>query len=103
LTIIGIADNMKAQGGVLMETMNISLPDPLKQFVDSQVASGAYSSASEYIRRLIREDQERRQREEVDRKLLEALDAGPSTPLTAEDWQDIRREVRRRAAKRAGQ
>jgi antitoxin ParD1/3/4 len=86
-----------------METMNISLPDPLKRFVDSQVAAGAYSSASEYIRRLIREDQERRQREEIDRKLLEALDDAPPTPLTADDWDDIRREIRRRAAKRAGQ
>jgi antitoxin ParD1/3/4 len=86
-----------------METMNISLPDPLKQYVDSQVAAGAYSSASEYIRRLIREDQERRHREEIDQKLLEAMDGGPSTPLTPQDWADIRREVRERAAQRAGQ
>jgi antitoxin ParD1/3/4 len=86
-----------------METMNISLPDPLKQFVETQVAGGAYSSASEYIRRLIREDQERRQREEIDLKLLEALDSEPSTPLTPEDWDAIRREVHQRAAQRKKQ
>jgi len=86
-----------------METMNISLPEPLKEFVDQQVAAGAYSSASEYIRRLIREDQERRYREEIDQKLLAAIDSGPSTPLTRKDWEDIRREVRQRAARRAGQ
>jgi antitoxin ParD1/3/4 len=86
-----------------METMNISLPDPLKQFVETQVAAGAYSSVSEYIRRLIRDDQERLQREEIDQKLLAALDSGPSTPLTGEDWEDIRREVRQRAAQRTGQ
>jgi antitoxin ParD1/3/4 len=86
-----------------VETMNISLPDILKDFVDTQVASGAYSSASEYIRRLIREDQERRHREEIEQKLLEALDAGPSTPLTPGDWEDIRREVRQRAARRSRQ
>lgn len=84
-----------------METMNISLPDPLKQFVDNQVATGAYSSASEYIRRLIREDQERRHREEIDLKLLEAMDGNPSTPMTDKDWDDIRREVRQRAAQRS--
>jgi antitoxin ParD1/3/4 len=86
-----------------MESMNISLPGPLKEFVDSQVAAGAYSSASEYIRRLIREDQERSQREEIDQKLLEALDEGHSTPMTPQDWEDIRREVRQRAARRAKQ
>ena len=38
-----------------VESMNISLPEPLKQFVDGQIAAGRYSSASEYIRELIRE------------------------------------------------
>ena len=35
-----------------MQSMNISLPDPLKQFVDGQIAQGRYSSASEYVREL---------------------------------------------------
>jgi len=42
-----------------MQTMNISLPDKLKEFVDHQVGSGRYSSVSEYIRVLIREDEKR--------------------------------------------
>jgi antitoxin ParD1/3/4 len=58
-----------------LDTMNISLPPTMKEFVEQQVATGAYRSASEYIRRLIRQDQERRQNEDIDRKLLEALDA----------------------------
>ena len=33
-----------------MQTMNISLPEPLKDFVDRQIAAGRYSSASEYLR-----------------------------------------------------
>jgi len=37
-----------------MQTMNISLPDPLKNFVDHQIAEGRYSSVSEYIRELRR-------------------------------------------------
>jgi antitoxin ParD1/3/4 len=82
-----------------METMNISLPGPLKEFVDNQVPAGAYGSASEYIRRLIHEDQERGQRAEIDHKLLEAIDERPPTPLTPQDWEDIRREVRQRAGK----
>ena len=39
-----------------MQTMNISLPDQLKEFVDDQVGSGRYSSVSEYVRELIRDD-----------------------------------------------
>jgi antitoxin ParD1/3/4 len=42
---------------ILMETMNISLPDNLKGFVDSRVKTGSYSSVSEYVRDLVREDQ----------------------------------------------
>lgn len=42
-----------------MSTMNVSLPEPLKAFVDAQVARGAYGSTSEYVRELIRRDLER--------------------------------------------
>lgn len=42
-----------------MSTMNVSLPDALKSFVDEQVASGGYSTSSEYVRELIRKDQDR--------------------------------------------
>jgi antitoxin ParD1/3/4 len=38
-----------------MQTMNISLPDPMKHFVEEQVNTGAYSSVSEYVRELVRE------------------------------------------------
>jgi hypothetical protein len=39
-----------------MQTMNISLPEPLKEFVNRQVSSGRYGSVSEYVRELVRED-----------------------------------------------
>ncbi|AYG62342.1 type II toxin-antitoxin system ParD family antitoxin [Rhizobium jaguaris] len=42
-----------------MSTMNISLPDHLKSFVDEQVTGGGYGTSSEYIRELIRRDQGR--------------------------------------------
>lgn len=44
-----------------MSTMNISLPDSLKEFVDSQVGSLGYSSSDEYLRELIRRDRDRQQ------------------------------------------
>lgn len=41
-----------------MATMNISLPDELRQFIDEQVAEHAYGSSSEYLRELIREQRD---------------------------------------------
>jgi antitoxin ParD1/3/4 len=43
-----------------MASLNISLPEPLKQYVEGQVASGDWGTPSEYIRELIRQDKERR-------------------------------------------
>jgi len=79
-----------------MQTMNISLPDSMKKVVDEQVNSGNYSTASEYIRDLIRRDQKRIAQEKLEALLLEGIDSGPPTELTSQDWDDIRREVRKR-------
>jgi antitoxin ParD1/3/4 len=43
-----------------MTSLNISLPEPLKTYVEGQVASGDWGTPSEYIRELIRQDKERR-------------------------------------------
>ncbi|MBL0011211.1 MAG: type II toxin-antitoxin system ParD family antitoxin [Nitrosomonas sp.] len=75
-----------------MQSMNISLPDPLKQFVDGQIAQGRYSSASEYVRELIRADEKRKTEEQLEAKLLEGL-SGPESELTSADWSDIRKEA----------
>ena len=42
-----------------MATMNVSLPDPMKHWVEAQSKTGRYSNASDYVRDLIRRDQER--------------------------------------------
>jgi antitoxin ParD1/3/4 len=86
-----------------METMNISLPESLKAFIEGEVATGGYSSVSEYVRTLVREDQKRKARERVEALLLEGLNSGEATELTAADWEEIRREIRERHARRGGQ
>jgi antitoxin ParD1/3/4 len=75
-----------------MQSMNISLPEPLKEFVDRQISAGRYSSASEYVRELIREDEKRKAEERLDTLLLEGLQ-GEETELTRSDWKDIRTEA----------
>lgn len=59
-----------------MSTMNISLPEALKSFVDDQVAGRGYGTSSEYIRELIRKDQDRQ-------RLRALLLAGAESPSGA--------------------
>ena len=80
-----------------MDSMNISLPEPMKDFVDRQIASGRYGSASEYVRALIREDEKRKAEERLEALLLEGLQ-GEESELTREDWSAIRDEARARLA-----
>jgi antitoxin ParD1/3/4 len=86
-----------------MATMNISLPDEMKSFIEEQSTKKGFGTVSEYMRTLIREVQERQaKRERVDALLLEGLDSGPATPLTKADWKTIRNEVHQRHAARQG-
>jgi len=55
-----------------MTSLNISLPDPLKAYVEDRVASGDFGTPSEFIRNLIRQDKERH-RSRIETELLEAL------------------------------
>ncbi len=79
-----------------MQTMNISIPDQLKAFVEHQVGSGRYSTASEYVRELIRDDEKRASQEKLAALLLEGIQSGQPSELTREDWDDIRGEALRK-------
>jgi antitoxin ParD1/3/4 len=57
--------------GMAMASLNISLPDALKKYIEGQVASGDWGTPSEYVRELIRRDKERRLAE-LQQKLLQA-------------------------------
>jgi antitoxin ParD1/3/4 len=46
---------------IIMATMNVSLPEPMKAWVERQAQGGSYGNASDYIRDLIRKDQERKE------------------------------------------
>jgi antitoxin ParD1/3/4 len=76
-----------------MQTMNISLPDQLKEFVDDQVGSGSYASVSEYVRDLIRNDEKCKAQEKLEGMLMEGIHSGAPTEMTRQDWADIRQEA----------
>ena len=76
-----------------MQTMNISLPDGLKEFVDEQVGSGRYSSVSEYVRELIRDDEKRKAQEQLESMLMAGIRSGKPVEMTREDWKRVRGEA----------
>jgi antitoxin ParD1/3/4 len=62
-----------------MATMNVSLPDPMKQWVERQADTGRFSNASDYVRDLIRRDQERADKHcELQKLIAEGIDSGVS-------------------------
>lgn len=79
-----------------MTTMNISLPEEMKAFVDAQLAREGYASASEYLRALIRDAQRRLARQELDAKLLEGLQS-PASEMTRADWDGLRERILQRS------
>jgi len=85
-----------------VKSMNISLPDSMRSYVEEQVATGGYSTVSEYFRELVRSDQKRKANERLETLLLEGLDSGSATPMSDRDWEDVRQAVRERVAKRQG-
>jgi antitoxin ParD1/3/4 len=73
-----------------MVTMNVSLPAPLKTWVEAQVQTGHYSNSSDYVRDLIRRDQDYKTKRQV---LIDALivgeTSGASTQNIDELWQAV--------------
>jgi antitoxin ParD1/3/4 len=86
----------------LVTSINISLPDSMRAYVEEQVNSGGYSTVSEYFRELIRQDQKRKAKERLETLLLEGLESGAATAMTEQDWEDIRKTVRQKVAKQQG-
>lgn len=76
-----------------MGTMNISLPDTLKSFVDQQVGSRGYGTSSEYVRELIRRD---RDRQRLRGLLLDGANSAPGSTADGARFDRLRERARRR-------
>lgn len=79
--------------------MNISLPPALRSWVERQVEARGYSTASEFVRDMIRREREKSVQAHVDRALSEAIQS-PITPMTDHDWSDIAKQGKKRVAER---
>jgi antitoxin ParD1/3/4 len=74
-----------------MSTMNVSLPDELKSFVDQRVGQGGFGSTSEYVRDLIRRDQER---ERLRSSVLDGAASSPGPIADGSYFESLRTRVR---------
>ena len=74
-----------------MTTINVSLPDPMKSWVEKQVNAGHYSSASDYVRDLIQRDQEyHNNRETLIKALIAGENSGISKRTVGDIWEDVK-------------
>ena len=78
-----------------MNTMNVSLPDSLKSFVDEQVTSRGYRTTSEYVRELIRRDRERQRLRGL---LLDGTQSPPTMTADRRYFDGLRERARGRTA-----
>jgi antitoxin ParD1/3/4 len=77
-----------------MATMNVSLPDPMKVWVERQSAAGAYANSSDYVRDLIRRDQARA---EAIARMQALVDEGLASGEGTRTMAQIKAEARRRS------
>jgi len=77
-------------------TMNISLPDSMKAFIDERLHDDGYGTASEYVRELVREDQKRREEQKLEALLLKRLGSGKGDF----DIKKVRAELSKRLTKK---
>jgi antitoxin ParD1/3/4 len=89
-----------------MPSINISLSDELKRYVESQIRDGQYGNVSEYFRSLIRDHQKRATEERLESLLLAGMESGSAGPMTKPDWAELRKlaldRVQKRSARTVG-
>lgn len=80
-------------------TMNISLTEPLKRYVDQKVRDGGFSSTSDYVRELIRDRQKRDSEDHLRNLIAEGLASGPAVPVDDQWVEQMRQNARDRATR----
>jgi antitoxin ParD1/3/4 len=82
-----------------MASLNISLPKTLREYIEAQVREGDYSTPSEYLRSLIREDQKRKAVGRIEALLLDGLASGEPIEVNQAFWNKKRSELTSRHRK----
>ena len=85
-----------------METLTIKLSDAHREFVEAQTATRGFKSVSAYIDALLREERRRQAEEKLLQLVKEAEESGPATPMTREDWDELKSRVWKREGQSKG-
>jgi antitoxin ParD1/3/4 len=84
-----------------MSTLNITLPDELKAFAETEASRSGYADVTDYVRALLRDAQQRREKAELESALLAGLKS-PVSEVTADDFARMRQEFEARHTGRNG-
>ena len=84
-----------------MNTIQIQLPERVKAVIDERIASGLFSTESDYVCKLIEDDQ-RQAYAGIESLLVSRVQGPQSVAMNAADWADMREEFRRRIENRGG-
>jgi antitoxin ParD1/3/4 len=71
------------------QTMSFALPESMREYIDARVSAGNYGNTSEYIRDLVRRDQEEQARKRLRDLIEEGLASGPGRPRTNADDKEL--------------
>ena len=80
------------------ESVHFSLPAPMRRWIEEQIQAGRYGNVSEYIRELIRRDQDRAAEARLEQLLLAGLESGETVEFTPEFWERKKQELLARAS-----
>ncbi len=73
--------------------MSFALPEAMRSYVDQRVASGQYGNTSEYLRELIRRDQEEQAKKRLRELIEQGLNSGPSRALTPQRVARLKKQA----------
>jgi antitoxin ParD1/3/4 len=75
----------------------IILPDEIQTVIDAEVREHGFADAADYLTTLVRQDQKRRAKDELEQYILEGVDSGDYVEMTAETWRELRLNLHRQA------
>jgi len=77
--------------------VTVTLPDEIQSVVDAEVQEHGFTNAAEYLTTLVRQDQKRRAKEQLEAFVLEGINSGDYVEMTADAWRDLRLNLHRQA------
>ena len=77
-----------------MASLNVAMPDELREYVEQRTKNGGFSTPTEYVRQLIRADRENETQRRLESALLERIDDAEYNDVTPADLEDLRSRVR---------